>query len=84
MHVFELDHGKIQPRPGYEGPEGEQRYSSTLSLTSALDGGGCSTTRPGRFNPGKDLVPFVQEAGWAPHTHFVFSNFFPKIVPFMR
>ena len=21
---------------------------------------------PGRFTPGKDLVPIVQEAGWAP------------------
>ena len=28
-------------------------YSSTLSLTSALDGGGWSTPRPGRFTPGK-------------------------------
>ena len=41
-------------------------YSSTLSLTSALDGGGWSTPRPGRFTPGKDPVPIVQEAGWAP------------------
>ena len=28
-------------------------YSSTLSLPSALDGGGWSTPRPGRFNPRK-------------------------------
>jgi hypothetical protein len=28
------------PRSGYEGPDGEYRYSSTLSLTSALDGSG--------------------------------------------
>ena len=41
-------------------------YSSTLPSTSALDRGGCSTPRPGRFNPGKDLVPIVQEAGWVP------------------
>ena len=41
-------------------------YSSTLPLTSALDGGGWSTSRPGRFPPGKDPVPIVQEAGWAP------------------
>ena len=40
-------------------------YSSTLSLTSALDGGGCSTPRPGRFIPGKDPVFIVQETGWA-------------------
>ena len=29
---------RIQSRTGHEGPEGKQRYSSTLSLTSALDG----------------------------------------------
>ena len=29
----------------------EKRYSSTLSLTSALDGGRWSTPRPGRFTP---------------------------------
>ena len=29
--------GKVHPRTGHECPEGEQRYSSTLSLTSALD-----------------------------------------------
>jgi hypothetical protein len=28
-----------------------ERYSSTLSLTSALDEGGWSTPRPGRFTP---------------------------------
>ena len=41
-------------------------YSSTLCLTSALDGSGCSTPRPGRFTPEKDPVPIVEEAGWAP------------------
>jgi hypothetical protein len=29
----------------HEGPEGEERYSSTISLTSVLDGGGWSTPR---------------------------------------
>ena len=47
--------GKDWPRRGYEGPEGEQRYSSTLSLTSALDGGGWLTLRPGSFTPGNDI-----------------------------
>ena len=28
--------------------------------------GGRSTPRPGRFTPGKDPVPIVQEVGWAP------------------
>ena len=34
--------GKVifHPRTGHEGPEGELRYSSTLSLTSLLDGMG--------------------------------------------
>ena len=40
-------------------------YSSTLSSTSALDGGVWSKPRPGRFTPGKDPVPIVLEAGWA-------------------
>ena len=41
-------------------------YGSTLPSTSTLDGGGWSTSHPGRFTPGKDPVPIVQEAGWAP------------------
>ena len=45
--------GKVKghPRTGHEGSEGERMYSSTLPSTSALDGGGCSTPRPGRFTP---------------------------------
>jgi hypothetical protein len=39
------------------------RDSSTLSLTSALDGGGWSTPRPGRFTPGNNPVLIAQEAG---------------------
>jgi hypothetical protein len=31
--------GKVYPRTGLEGPE-EKRYTSTLSLTSALNGSG--------------------------------------------
>jgi hypothetical protein len=46
--------GKVLRRTGHEGPKGEKRYSSTLSLTPALDGGGWSTPRPGRFTPRKD------------------------------
>jgi len=32
--------GKVQPRTGHEGPEMEYMYNPTLSLTSAVDGGG--------------------------------------------
>ena len=35
-------------------------------LTPARDGGGLSAPRPGRFTPGEDPVPIVQEAGWGP------------------
>ena len=45
--------GKVHPRTDHKGPEGEFRYRSTLSLTSALDGGECSTPRPGRLTHGK-------------------------------
>jgi len=38
---------------------GEQRYSSTRSLTSTLEGGGWSTPRTGSFTPRKDPVPNV-------------------------
>jgi len=40
-------------------------YSSTLSLTSALDGGWWSTPCPGRFTPRNDPAPVVYEAGWS-------------------
>ena len=55
--------GTVHPRTGHEGPEGELRYSSTLSLTSALDGGGWSTPRPGRFTLGKTRYPLHRRLG---------------------
>jgi hypothetical protein len=45
--------GKIYSRTGHEGSEGEWRYNSTLSLTSALDGDGWLAPPPGRFAPGE-------------------------------
>jgi hypothetical protein len=35
-------------------------------LNLGTRGGGWSAPRPGRFTPGKDPVPILQEAGWAP------------------
>ena len=55
--------GKIHPRTGHEGPEGDLRYSSTLSLTLALYGVGWSTPRPGRFTPGKTRYPLYRRLG---------------------
>ena len=57
--------GKVHPRTGHEGPEGEQRYSSTLPLTSSPDGV-CvnSTPRPlyPRERPGTHCI-----GGWRGH-----------------
>jgi hypothetical protein len=46
--------GKVHPTTGHEGPEGEYRYSSTLSLTPALNRREWSKPRPGRLTPGKE------------------------------
>jgi hypothetical protein len=46
--VFE----KFRAKQATKGQSGIRRIS-TLFLTSALDGGGWSTPRPGRFTPGK-------------------------------
>ena len=35
-------------------------------MTMALEGGEGSASRLGRFTSGKDPVPIVQKAGWAP------------------
>ena len=40
-------------------------YSSTLSLTSALDGVDGQRHAPAALPPGKDTVPIVEEVGWA-------------------
>ena len=53
--------GKFDFRTGREGPQGELRYSSTVSLSSALDAGGWLTPRPGRFTSGKETrYPFCR------------------------
>jgi hypothetical protein len=45
--------GKYQPITDNEGPEVQQRYSATLSLTSALDGVGGQRRNPAAFPPRK-------------------------------
>jgi len=58
---------KVHPRRSHEGPEGEYRYSYTLSLTSALEEGGSSTPRPSRFPPGKNTRnPLCRRLGGLP------------------
>ena len=52
---------------GHEGSQGEQRYSSTLSMTSAFQMGvGDQPNAPAASTSGKDSLPIVQKSGWAP------------------
>jgi hypothetical protein len=53
----------VVPLRSIEAHLGERSYSSCSFLTSALEGGEWSASRPGRALP---PVPTVQEAGWAP------------------
>jgi hypothetical protein len=56
-----IEYSKICPATGNEGPEEELIYSSTLFLTSALDGDWWLTSRPCRFNPLKEIrYPFYK------------------------
>jgi hypothetical protein len=59
---------EVVPLRSIEAHLGDRRYSSYSFLTSALEGGEWSASRPGRaLPPGKEPpVPTVQEAGWAP------------------
>jgi hypothetical protein len=60
--------GKMVLLHAMDGAWEERRYSSYTFLTSALEGGEWSASRPGRaLPPGREPpVPIVQEAGWAP------------------
>jgi hypothetical protein len=57
---------KFHTRTGREGPEKKETYSSTLSLTFTLDGGGWSTPRPRGFIPRNESRYGLYGAGWAP------------------
>lgn len=59
--------GKGRRRADHEGPEREYRCSSTLSSNSALDGGGCSTPRPGRFTSRKETPYPLSRSLGGPH-----------------
>jgi hypothetical protein len=51
--------GTVHPITGHEGPEGEYRYSYTLSITSALDGVDGQRQAPAALLPEKNPVPIV-------------------------
>jgi len=57
--------GYLHPKTGHESSEGEYKYSSTLSLTKALDTGGRGTKYLGSFTPGNGTTHIVLEGGRA-------------------
>jgi hypothetical protein len=59
-----LHAGRFHPFIGHEGPYVQYRYSSTLFLTSALEGGEGSAPRPGRtLPPGKTRYLLYRRLG---------------------
>ena len=62
--LLSLDCSRFHPFTGHEGPQREQRYSSTLFQTSALEVGEGSASRPGStLPPGKTRYPFYRRLG---------------------
>jgi hypothetical protein len=59
------DKGKVHPTRGHEGPEGDYRCSSILSLTSAIDGVGGQRHAPADLPPGKTRYPLYRRLGGA-------------------
>ena len=62
---------KVTLEQATKAQRGEQRFYSFFNLGARW--GGWSTPRPGHFTPGKNPVPIVQEAGWAPGPRFTLS-----------
>jgi hypothetical protein len=63
---FKLRKDNVFPVTVQEYPDGEKKYSSTLSLTSALDEGEWSKPHHGQFISGqRDLLHIFEEAAWA-------------------
>ena len=54
---------KVHPRTGHEDPEGEEWYSSTLSLISAPDGKNGQRHAPAALPPGKARHPLYRRLG---------------------
>ena len=57
------DKGTLHSTWGQESSEGEQRYGSTLSLISALNGVGGQRHAPAALPPGKNRYPLYRRLG---------------------
>jgi hypothetical protein len=66
--IFVLNR-KVRLRTQHKGPDREQKYSSTLSLSLASDGGWVVTPAPQPLClRERDPAPIMQKDGWAPGT----------------
>jgi hypothetical protein len=63
IHINYKVKGKVRNRTDHEGPEGAWRYSSTLSLTSALDRVGGQSHAAAVLPPGKTRYPLYRRVG---------------------
>ena len=64
LPIIVVDSRQVSPFHRPQGPYGEQRYSCTLFLTSALEGGEESASRPARtLPPGKTRYPLYRRLG---------------------
>ena len=62
IHLYQV--GRFHLFTGHEGPQGQQRYSSTLFQTSALEGGEGSASSPGSTLPlAKTRYPLYTRLG---------------------
>ena len=59
-HIKFKGKGKVRPRTGHEGPQREQMYSYTLSLTSAPDGVGGQRHYSAALPSGKTRYPLYR------------------------
>ena len=55
--------GKVHPRTDHEGPDGEQKYGCTLSLSPALDGVGGQRHAPAALPPGRTRDALYRRLG---------------------
>ena len=66
LHLYKNVKVQSTPRTGHERPHGGVDVLLYSFFDLGARWGGWSTLRPARFTPGKDSVPILQEAGWAP------------------
>ena len=60
--LYRKSKGKVHPTTGHVGREGKERYSSTLSLTSGLDGVSDKRHSASCFSPGEATRSIAEEA----------------------